>query len=128
MARDLCADIREDISASLDNEISLKSKLELAEHLSGCARCTAYRDSLQRARASMRLQLVDEDVPDLTAAIMQKVTALPRRVWWRPDLRVTAVAAAVTVLVLGGFVLPGLDRGGSVASASDIAQSVRAAA
>ncbi|MFN2593439.1 MAG: zf-HC2 domain-containing protein [Actinomycetota bacterium] len=128
MARDLCADMREDISASLDNELPPKAKLELTEHISGCARCKAYRDSLEHARASMRLQLVDEDVPDLTAAIMQKVTALPRRVWWRPDLRVTAVAAAVTMLVLGGFVLPGLDRGGSVASASDIAQSVRAAA
>jgi outer membrane lipoprotein-sorting protein len=41
---------------------------------------------------------------------------------------VAAIAAAATVLVLGGVLLPGLDRHTSVASASDIAQSVRAAA
>ncbi|MEA2477120.1 MAG: hypothetical protein QOC87_1319 [Actinomycetota bacterium] len=129
MSRETCADRRVDISAFLDGELPSDRTASIAEHLASCDECAAYQARLERIRSSIRLQPADDHIPDLTAPIMQRVRSMgTRRPWWKPDLRVAAIAAAATILVLGGVLLPGIGRHASVASASDIAQSVRAAA
>ena len=128
MAAD-CVVRRDDISAFIDGELSRPEADALAEHLASCPECSAYRESLEHVRSSIRLRPVETDVPDLTDAIMRRISVgSPRRSWWTLDFRVAATAAAATILLLGGVLLPGLDRHGAVASASDIEQSVRAAA
>ncbi|MDQ3877036.1 MAG: zf-HC2 domain-containing protein [Actinomycetota bacterium] len=128
MAADVCDSMREQISASLDGELSRAQAALVTKHVSTCERCSSYKESLERIRSSVRLQPVESDVPDLTAAIVRRISNERATHWWRADLKVVAVAATATALVLGGFVLPNLGRHGSTASASDIAQSVRAAA
>ncbi|MEA2476496.1 MAG: putative zinc-finger, partial [Actinomycetota bacterium] len=126
MSRDTCADRRVDISAFLDGELPSDRTASIAEHLATCDECAAYQARLERIRSSIRLQPADDNIPDLTASIMQRVRSMgTRRAWWKPDLRVATIAAAATILVLGGVLLPGIGRHASVASASDIAQSVR---
>jgi hypothetical protein len=127
----VCDSIRIEISARLDGETDDATDARIEEHLVTCKACRAHQRELTRVRQAVRLQVVEE-VPDLTAAILEQVSERgPRarhRDLWTVRLRIGAVAAAAAALLLIGTSIPFTDRAPEVASASEIAQQVRAAA
>ena len=134
-----CEDIRLELSARLDGEVDDATSARLDEHLETCEGCRAHEQALRAVRTQLRIRLSDETVPDLTAAVMARVSAERQQgsrgrasgrwgevVGFR--IRVAAVAAAAMALVVFGATLPFLDSPSDVASASQVSQEVRAAA
>lgn len=124
-----CENVRLDLSAYLDNEIPRDHATAIEEHLAGCLACRAEERSLRAVRRLVRIQAVEENIPDLAPKIMARIRTDNVRVFkpWHERLRVAAVAAAAAALVVFGASLP-VDRGGDIAAASDITKEVRAAA
>lgn len=131
MNRLKCSQARVDLSARLDDELDEASNLALDAHLEQCAACRAEEAALRSARRAVRIQPVG-DVPDLTRRIMNAVsedgTTLRNRSEWALRFKIGTVAAAISALVLAGASLPLSPERGDVASASEIAQAVSAAA
>ncbi len=127
----VCDAIRIEISARLDGEVDAATDARIEEHLSACKACRAHERELAHVRQALRLQVVEE-VPDLTQAILDRLAVQGprerRREAWTTRLRIGAVAAAAAALLLIGTSLPFTDRAPEVASASEIARRVRAAA
>jgi len=130
-----CEDVRVELSARLDREVDAVTSARLDEHLLTCAECRAHEAALRSVRNQLRIRLSDEEVPDLTAAVMSRIEeearpATRRRIarreltWTR--FRIAAVAAA-SVAVLFGASLPFSDSPRDIARA-DIAAGVRRAA
>lgn len=128
---DTCETLRVDISARLDGELDESRARELDEHLEGCAACRDYEARMRSVRRAMRVRSA-EPVPDLTAAIMQRVEGqrarLDRRRDWVSGARVAAVAAVVAALLVFATSVPFTDRQPESAVASQIVRQVRAAA
>ncbi|MDQ4058707.1 MAG: zf-HC2 domain-containing protein, partial [Actinomycetota bacterium] len=131
MKADTCEALRVDISARLDGELDEARARELDEHLEACAACRDYEGRMRSVRRAMRVRSA-EPVPDLTAAIMQRVEGqrarVARRRDWGTGARVAAVAAAVAALLVFATSVPFTDRQPESAVASEIVQEVRAAA
>lgn len=70
-----CSDIREAISAHLDDEPAALPPSAVELHVAGCAGCAAWTTRLQQLHRHVRVQAA-EPVPDLTAAILD---AAPRQ-------------------------------------------------
>jgi hypothetical protein len=126
-----CTIAREEISARLDGELDDATALDIAEHLETCAECRAEEELVRAARRAVRVYPVEE-VPDLTATIMQAVAAdgpkLRRRSEWTVRLKFATVAVVIAAPVLSGVTLPRHRGGGDIASASEITAGVRSAA
>jgi outer membrane lipoprotein-sorting protein len=140
-----CAQARVELSARLDGEVDAATSAALDEHLLSCASCRKHEQELQATRRAVRLQPT-QPVPDLTEKIMAAVAAEPRRgglrtrltarlgapmsrrELWTERVRVAALAAAAAAILLIGVTAPWVDRPADIASASEIAQRVRAAA
>lgn len=126
-----CEDVRVELSARLDGEVDAGTAARVDEHLRSCAACRAHETALQAVRRSIRLHAFEEEVPDLTAAVMRRIHTEPRassgRDVFRFRVRIAAVAAAAAALVVFGATLP-LDTRGDVATATEISDNVRAAA
>ena len=110
-----CAEARLLLDGYLDDELDLRSALDLSEHLAGCAQCGADERGLRELRELARAGLTRHALP---APLEQKLRAgfpaatrpaAPRRLG-RAALTLLPVAAAAALLVLAG---PGLlSRGG----------------
>jgi hypothetical protein len=122
---------RLEISARMDSEIDGTSALALEAHLEICAECTAFAARLHELRRSLRLQPVEE-APDIAGAVMRRLE--PRRAMRERHglvvarIRIAAIAAAVTALLLIGTVLPLDETPISAARAMEIAREVTSAA
>jgi outer membrane lipoprotein-sorting protein len=126
-----CAELRRDLSARLDGEIDAATETVLEAHLESCRECRDYEAELRQVRRTLRLAPA-ENVPNLTAAILQRVTvehdSRRRRNEWKLGIRTAAVAAAATAAVLLGAGAPWVERPTDVAGADEIVAEVRAAA
>jgi anti-sigma factor RsiW len=142
-----CAQARVELSARLDGEVDASTSTALDDHLIGCPACRSHERELQSVRRAVRLQPT-QPVPDLTATIMARVEAQPRRgrslvggrtlgrlrapmsrrELWSERARVAAISAAVAAALLAGVTAPWNNRPADIASASEIAQQIRAAA
>jgi predicted anti-sigma-YlaC factor YlaD len=98
----------ERIESWLDGELSPEAKRVLEGHLTGCARCTAERASLESLYASLRVDLSDPG-PRLTERILDRV--LPSRIRHRYVTVLgwcyTAVSAVTTFAFISWIVRPG---------------------
>ena len=91
------------ISAYLDGELTASEHTELVEHLSGCGKCSAEMEQLQRVRSAVRslpvLELPTGIVPEADPVV---VPLRRQKGLW------TGVAAAVvaTVIAVAALVTP----------------------
>lgn len=126
-----CGEVRVELSARLDGEVDAPTSRSLDEHLATCSACRRHEASLRRVRSALRVQPA-ESVPDLTSAIMEKVSSegprARRRDDWRSGLRIASISAAAAALLLLGASLPFGDDPTESAEAREIAEEVRAAA
>ncbi|MGH2817478.1 MAG: zf-HC2 domain-containing protein [Actinomycetota bacterium] len=142
-----CAQARVELSARLDGEVDASTASALDDHLIACPACRRHERELQSVRRAVRLQPT-QPVPDLTERIMASVAARPRRgesllgrrlldrlqapmsprELWSERARVAAIAAAIAAVLLVGVTAPWSNRPADIASASEIAQRIRAAA
>lgn len=124
-----CDAIRIELSARIDDQVEATTSVLLDEHLSDCADCRAFEESLHSLRRLMRIQS-SHDFPDLTEGIRTRVAL--ERTSRRSDLfghlRAAGLAAAVTVLLLLGASLPRFGGPQDTANAGEIARGIRAAA
>lgn len=123
--------IRMELSARLDGEVTTAVSDALDEHLATCSACRTYEARLAAVRQTMRVRALEEDVPDLTAAVMRRVTAIPSNRWGelaRFRLRIAAVAAAAMALVVFGASLPFTDSPSDIATAGEVSKNVQNAA
>lgn len=121
-----CDQVRPEISAFLDRELTPEEMSAIAEHLDRCRACSVHRDEIARVRSASRVQPSDT-VPDLVGDIMTRVQPEPRRSWV-PQLRTAAIAAAAAAVVMLGASLPWDTADRPVANAAAITLRVRAAA
>lgn len=120
-----CEEVREELSARLDNEASPHLRALVDDHLERCSACSSHRDALASVRRRLRIQSA-EATPDLAAEILRRVPTAPR-FNLRPYLRTALVAAAATALVVAGLSFPDRADERDVASAFEIVAEVRAA-
>lgn len=126
-----CDQVRVELSARLDGEVDAPTSQSLDEHLAACPACSRHEASLRRTRSALRIQPA-VPVPDLTNAIMERVSSegprARRRDDWRSGVRIASLAAAAAALLLLSASLPFDDDPLQSAQASEIAKEVRAAA
>ncbi len=109
-----CDEVREAISAQLDDESPGCSPAVLDEHLAGCADCQAWREQAHRVTRRVRVTpagLTPGDDEALLAVVLAeraRVRTTRRR---RLTLRAGLALVALAQLVLTGLLL-GLDHGG----------------
>lgn len=130
MRGDACDNVRLELSARLDGEVTAATERMLTGHLSGCAGCRAYEEELHRLRRAVRLQPTGP-VPDMRDRIRHAVAAERagrRRVPLMRDLRAAALAAAATIAVVFLANLPAVSPERDVATASQVVQGIRRAA
>lgn len=91
------------ISAYLDGELSSVERAELLDHLSGCGRCSAELEDVQRVRAAIRSLPVLELPADILPAVKGAAEVIPlhrnRGVW------VGAAAAVIALAIVGAALL-----------------------
>lgn len=122
-----CDRIRAELSARLDGELGTVEESEVDEHLARCHSCRREMAAIRSARTALRVRIVEE-VPDLSSAIAAKVTRHHQnRRLLVTRLRIAAVAAVVTILVLLGASIPWGGSPTSVARASTIVAHVQRA-
>ena len=116
-----CAQIRDALSARLDDEASALAPALVDHHVAGCPACAAWAERAEALHRSVRVREADP-VPDLSAAIV--AAALPAR---RPATvevvsapRWALFAVALTQLVLAAPALLGDDPGASVHAAREL--------
>ncbi|MGH2788652.1 MAG: zf-HC2 domain-containing protein [Actinomycetota bacterium] len=126
-----CERLRLELSARLDGATGRGTASALDAHLATCSACRRYESDLKRVRAALRVQAA-ENVPDLAAAVMERVERDGHRVRrldeWRVRARTAAIAAAVAALLLAGVTTPWRDEPIDIAGAREIARGVRSAA
>ncbi|HVF53083.1 MAG TPA: zf-HC2 domain-containing protein [Actinomycetota bacterium] len=126
----LCDGFRVQLSARLDDELTLPEERALDAHLAGCAACRAYDERLHALTRMVRVQRLDV-APDLTDAIMDRIVSAPARSLrraWIGHVRAAAVAAALTVVLMMAVSIPGIGPQPPPASAEEIVAGVRATA
>jgi hypothetical protein len=77
----------------------------LAEHLSGCASCSAYQDSQRALDRQLASTLVMEPPAWLTASIMEQLNPEPVAAWWAGPQVNLALQWSFYILLSGGLVL-----------------------
>lgn len=92
------------ISAYLDGELSHAERAQLMAHLSGCGRCSAELEDVQRVRAAVRSLPVLEVPEDLFGALgIPPAEVVPlhhnRGLWVGAAAAVVAVVIAIAALV-----------------------------
>jgi predicted anti-sigma-YlaC factor YlaD len=123
-----CSDIREAISAHLDEEPAEVPPSTVELHVAGCAACAAWTQRLAELHRHVRLHEA-EPVPDLTAAILDAAPHRPvaakrsTRLRGRPfsTARWALLTVALTQLVLA---IPGLLFGESAGAGVHIAREL----
>ncbi|HEV3471600.1 MAG TPA: zf-HC2 domain-containing protein, partial [Actinomycetota bacterium] len=129
-----CDEIRIELSARLDGEVGAEVSRAIDDHLATCSECRTYEARLTAVRQTMRVRALEEDVPDLTPAVMRRVRELERPARDRSGdllrfrLRIAAVAAAAMALVVFGASLPFTNSPADIATASEIGENVQNAA
>jgi predicted anti-sigma-YlaC factor YlaD len=98
-----CALFRESLSAAMDGEAGPRPEAEVDRHLRGCGACQAWQDQAQRLRRSMVRQA--PEVPDLTAAILERAP-LPSREKWAARVALGLVGLVQSGLGFAEFLLP----------------------
>lgn len=122
-----CEDVRPQLSAFLDDELTKTERSSVVEHLSSCTACNAHLERISHVRQLVRLQPV-EQVPDLTDRITDAVAGGRRPTSVRPYLRTAALAAAAALIIFLGTSVDVFDRTRDVATATEIVHEVQAAA
>ena len=122
-----CEEVRGDISAFIDRELTDERHAELEQHLRSCRSCLAEEESIRSVRKLVRVQAV-EGVPNLTASIMARIPVAKPQTSLSERFRVGAIAAAAAALVVLGATLPFDRDAGDVAAAGQISRLVRDAA
>jgi predicted anti-sigma-YlaC factor YlaD len=111
MSTTRCDDIRADLSARIDGEVTDRSSDDLDAHVLGCADCREWLTRVERVTRQARLR--SADVPDLTASIlaavsMQRSAQREAAGGVRQILRVAVGIAAAVQLLLALPVLVGV--------------------
>ena len=124
-----CDEIRVELSARLDQEVSAETSRMLDEHLASCEACSAHETSLRAVKRAVALQAAPS-VRDIAPSVMSRVTADRRdRGRERRSLLRTALAtAAATAVLLGGAIAPWRTSSDGIAIASEITRAVQRAA
>ena len=124
-----CAETRRLLDGYLDDELDLRSALEVEEHLAGCAQCGAEERGLREQQEFARAHLTRHALPrgleeKLRAGFRAAQGPPPARRWRRASMALLPVAAAAALLVVAG---PGLLSRSSEARIEDavIAAHVR---
>ena len=124
----LCEQMRGDLSAYIDDELTPSRRSDIESHLLECTSCRKEESALRAVRRLVRVQPV-EDVPDLAPRIMARIEG--RRAAgtpWRERIRIASVAAAAAALLILGATLP-FDRATTdIAAANEVTEGVRRAA
>ncbi|MQA14575.1 MAG: hypothetical protein GEV09_10500 [Pseudonocardiaceae bacterium] len=94
-----CDQVREAVSALLDDQDPGLRQAEVDEHLAGCGDCRRWRHDAARVTRLARLAPVGDGV-DVSAAVLDRVP-LARRSRSRGLLRLVLLAVALTQLALG---------------------------
>lgn len=93
------------IGAYLDGELSPSERMELLGHLSGCGKCSAEMDDIQRVRAAVRslplLELPDDILPGVDASPDVVPLHRNRGVWVG-----AAAAAAALIIAVAALLTP----------------------
>lgn len=116
-----CDDIQLALSQRLDGESSREARINaglLDRHLASCPDCQAFLAGAQQVRRRLRLAPLDGRVPEITAAVIERLppAAAPQRRpprSWRVALPL--VASLVVGLVVGGVLAGTSDRQPSLA-------------
>ncbi len=125
-----CKEVRKEISALLDNELSPSADEAVRRHIASCGSCALYYEEMQRVQKLMDRDRVGETV-DIADAIMdsicsascgKKKTVVKRRffssMWYR------AAALVLFVLLLSvPFILPPAEESSAVESLVEETQS-----
>ena len=124
-----CAETQRLLDGYLDDELDLRSALEVEEHLAGCAQCGAEERGLRELRELARKSFTRHALP---RALEQKLRdrfdaatpPRPARRWKKRAMSLVPAAAAAVLLVMAG---PGLWSFGSETRTEDavIAAHVR---
>lgn len=99
-----CAEIREALSARVDDEATDAELLRIAVHLPACSGCRAYDASLDAVSRRVVVAVASE-VPDLSAAIVRRTAptiaaTAERRTERRRHLRAVLTLAGIAQVVL----------------------------
>lgn len=111
-----CESIQQGLSARLDGERTDSTVLD--RHVTGCADCQAFLDGALRVRRELRFAPLDEDVPEITPAVVERLGdrdgahRTRRGEWWGA---MSVAASLVVGLVLGGLLATTANRDPSVA-------------
>jgi predicted anti-sigma-YlaC factor YlaD len=91
-----CSQTRELISSIADGEATSEERIQVSEHLDGCAECEQYSLAVTRLDRSLRIRPA-EPVPDLVASVTARArpARLGRGGWMRPALAWVAVVLFV---------------------------------
>ena len=114
-----CAETKRLVDAYVDNELDLRSALDLEEHIAGCAGCEADAANLRELQGSVRANLTRySPSADFEARLRKAVQASPAAAppppaqvirpkrWSWATLAPLAAAAAVLVVALPGLLRP----------------------
>jgi anti-sigma factor RsiW len=102
-----CSQARKFLSAFQDNELDVRTNIELLEHIEMCDRCRARLETERRLKEAVAGHLDSIVAPDyLRARIAEKLRAVPGRnvlVMWReaarsPWFRVVTAAASIFIV------------------------------
>lgn len=137
-----CADVRENISAYADDELSASERKSFEEHISSCPECRKELDDMIRIIELCRSMPL-YDLPEgfreelhekLTAAASGNVNAAtgadrPKRIWTAKTF--ASIAAGILLIFLGGSIMrTGLltgKFGGKTAAKADMASTAASA-
>jgi hypothetical protein len=122
-----CARFRRLISMQLDEHLTPDDAQELDRHLGECAACRAFEASQHALRRTLRLAPVAQ-TPDVTDAVMLRITREPNRQVWEARWRLTAIAGVAAALVVLATSFPVLERTPQIAQAADVTRLAFAAA
>ena len=88
------------ISAYLDGELTAGERLQLTDHLSGCGRCSAELEDLQRVRMAVRSLPVLELPPGVVPEADRVVVPLRRQKGFWAGAAAAAIAAVIAVAAI----------------------------
>lgn len=126
-----CSEIRDDLKAFADGELSVSARTAVDRHVSECSDCRGELEEIRRLTTELRA--IDTAVPraDLRKRIMAQIPvpiveppAFKRsfwKSWWPSSLALAGTAAVILVVMFGGSskrdLVPALDKEDKVASA-----------
>lgn len=119
-----CADVRENISAYADNELSMEERQTFEEHIGKCLSCKEELDDMLRIIAALR-SMPQQELPEgFRAELHEKLTAVSSRqgniqvIRQKPKKNtfvrtISSIAAGILLIFLGGSIVRfGLFSGG----------------